>query len=118
MKPVKTSLEKFNADATGGVNLLRSNETYDVLDLNMEHLILSVTILHPGKETGGHEHEDKEEIYIFQEGTGKIQVGEHNFEVNAGDIITIPSKHFHKVWNTGETDLKFLAIFEKYERSE
>ena len=59
---------KINLDRGDGV-MVKSNETYDVIDnTNLDNLVVSKTILHPGKETGGHNHSGQEEVYIFTNG--------------------------------------------------
>ena len=102
--------------------VVKSNETYDVIDnTSLDNLVVSKTILHPGKETGGHFHKGQEEVYIFTHGTGKMEVGDKKFKVSEGDIILIPDGEFHKVWNTSEhagdfeypvCDLKFICVFD------
>ena len=57
--------------------LLRSTETYDVIDNHyLDTLTISKTVLHNGKSTSGHSHDEQEEIYIFLEGTGFIRIGD------------------------------------------
>ena len=93
--------------------VVKSNETYDVIDnTNLNNLIVSKTILHCGKETSGHNHSGQEEVYIFQEGSGKMVVGSNTHIVKNGDIVLIPDGDFHKVWNTQEEgDLEFICVF-------
>ena len=104
---------KINLDKGDGV-MVHSNETYDVIDnTNLNNLVVSKTILHPGKETGGHNHSGQEEVYIFQEGSGKMIVGSKTYNVKTGDIVLIPDGDFHKVWNTQEEgDLVFICVFD------
>ena len=104
---------KINLDGSDGV-MVHSNETYDVIDnTNLDNLVVSKTILHPGKETGGHNHSGQEEVYIFTEGSGKMVVGSDTHIVKEGDIVLIPDGAFHKVWNTsGVYDLIFICVFE------
>ena len=102
--------------------VIKSNETYDVIDnTNLDKLIVSKTVLHPGKETSGHNHSGQEEVYIFMRGTGKMIVGTKTYNVKAGDTILIPDGDFHKVWNLGEYDkdfkypvgdLEFICVFD------
>ena len=96
--------------------IVKSNETYDVIDnTNLKNLVVSKTILHAGKETGGHNHSGQEEVYIFMKGEGTMIVGTKTFEVKARDTILIPDGDFHKVWNTGfygEDDLEFICVFD------
>ncbi len=96
--------------------LAMSNERYNVYDLKMEHLTVSITELHPGKETRGHKHENIEEVYVCLEGAGDMEVDSERFRFEKGDIVTIPSGAFHRVYNTSKKEVRFLAVFEKYER--
>ena len=102
--------------------VIKSNKTYDVIDNdNLDKLIVSKTILHPGKETGGHNHSGQEEVYIFMKGEGKMVVGTKTYNVKAGDTILIPDGDFHKVWNTGgdeiSDDLKYGVTSVKPKRA-
>jgi mannose-6-phosphate isomerase-like protein (cupin superfamily) len=109
---MKISLKEFPEK----VKPIRDSDVYSVHDLPfLENLMVSMTILHPGKETGGHSHKEEEEVYIFLEGEGEMRLGEERFSVGEGDVVLIPENHFHKVFNTGGVDLKFLCVFEKYE---
>lgn len=111
---MKTNLEKFSEVSA----LVKSNETYDIYDLPMEHLIVSMTRLHAGKETRGHTHPgQQEEVYICMEGSGKLQIKDSEQLFGKYDIATIPIGAFHKVINNSKKDLVFLCVFEKYNRA-
>jgi mannose-6-phosphate isomerase-like protein (cupin superfamily) len=101
---------------TQKVEPVKNTEVYSIHDFPMEHLTVSMTVLHPHKETRGHSHDGIEEVYIFLKGSGLMQLGEDKFSVADGDLILIPSGYFHKVFNPIEKELEFLCIFEKYER--
>ena len=94
--------------------ILKQNETYTLLDnTSLKNLVASKTILHPGKNTTGHNHPGQEEVYHFISGTGYIVVGDKEISVEAGDIVLIPDAFFHKVWNTSEIeDLIFVCVFD------
>ncbi len=107
---------KIKLDKTDS-KVVKSNETYDVIDnTKLNNLVVSKTILHEGKETTGHFHKGQEEVYIFTEGSGVMQVGEEKFLVSKGSIVLIPDGEFHKVWNTSNykanNPLIFLCIFD------
>lgn len=96
--------------------LIRDNETYKVYDLTaLKDLNLSLTELNPGKETGGHSHKEADEVYIFIDGKGRMEIEEEIISVKGGDVVAIPGGKFHKVFNEGEDILSFWSIFEKYE---
>ncbi|MFO7872206.1 MAG: cupin domain-containing protein [Candidatus Undinarchaeales archaeon] len=109
---MKTNIDTFQED----VECVKSNERYDIHDYKTDKLIISMTVMKPHQETRGHDHEDVDEVYICTEGEGKMQVGEEELDFKKGDVITIPLGAFHKVFNPSDKELKFLAIFEKYER--
>jgi mannose-6-phosphate isomerase-like protein (cupin superfamily) len=108
---MKFSIEEF--EKAGKV--VRQNDVYTVIDVTkLAHLNVSLTILHPGKETGGHSHAGAEEVYNFAEGEGRMRLDGKEFQVKKGDIVIIPGGAFHKVFNTGRKDMKFVCVFEKY----
>lgn len=95
--------------------IVKRNDVYTVADVTeLEGLTVSLTVLHPGKETSGHSHGEAEEVYNFAEGSGEMKLGEKMFPVKKGDIVLIQKGIFHKVFNTGKEDLKFVCVFEKY----
>ena len=104
---------KIKLDKTDST-VIKSNETYDVIDnTNLDKLIVSKTILHPKKNTSGHNHSGQEEVYIFMWGRGKMVVDSKTYIVGEGDIVLIPDGAFHKVWNQDEMlDLEFICVFD------
>lgn len=103
---------KVNTNNIGG-RVIKANAVYTLVDnTDLENLVLSQTILHVNQNTNGHYHEGQEEVYFFMYGKGRMIVGEEEFEVEAGDIVLIPNGLFHKVFNTGWSDLVFNCVFQ------
>ena len=115
---------KIKMDQTDS-KVVKSNETYDVIDnTDLDNLVVSKTILHVGKETGGHNHSGQEEVYIFTKGKGTMIVGSKTYNIKEGDIVLIPDGDFHKVFNIGKyelggesiatnlNDLEFICVFD------
>jgi mannose-6-phosphate isomerase-like protein (cupin superfamily) len=103
---------KVTTNNIGG-QVVKANAVYTLRDnTELKNLVLSQTILHVAQNTNGHYHEGQEEVYFFMYGQGRMQVGDETFEVTASDIVLIKDGLFHKVWNTGESDLVFNCIFE------
>ena len=109
---MKTSLTGFSRKA----QLVKKSDRYEVYDLALESLVLSMTVLHPDKATTGHAHDDMEEVYLFVEGEGKIRLDSKEENVVAGDIVIVAKKVFHRVVNSGNGDLIFLCVSEKVPR--
>lgn len=112
-----------------GENLIKNDDRYVVTDLPMEGLVMSRTVLMPHKVTTGHKHDDTDEVYIFQQGTGFIVNKQHADSgwtdqelmpdstatlVNPGDVIAIPRGMFHQVINTSRQTMIFVSVFNNY----
>jgi len=63
----------------------------------------------PGGATSEHYHRTSEEIYLFTSGAGRMRLGDDQREVRTGDSVVIPPGVRHKLWNTGEGELKLLC---------
>lgn len=95
--------------------LVKQSDVYSVFDSPMDRLVVSMTVLHPGKHTSGHDHPGSEEVYFFVSGSGEMQLDKEKMSVKEGDIVKIPDGKFHKVFNMeGKMDLVFICVFEKY----
>jgi len=102
-----------------GLKQMRDTDVYTVTDNNyLANLTTSETVLHAGKNTSGHKHDGLDEVYMFTKGHGDIEIDQVRFSVEAGDIVHVKGGEFHKVFNTGTSDLIFVAIFQKYTRPE
>ena len=94
-------------------DIIKDNETYTLIDnTELKNLVVSSTVLKPSQHTNGHKHDGIEEVYIFQSGFGKMEVGKEKRDVRAGDTVIIPDGAFHKVYNdSSNEDFSFIAIF-------
>jgi len=74
----------------------------------------NVTTIPPGKRAFPfHNHRVNEEMFFILEGTGEIRLGENRHPIRAGDIIACPpggKQSAHQIINTGNIELKFLAV--------
>lgn len=103
---------KVHTNEIGG-EVVKANAVYTLYDnKTLNNLVLSQTILHVSQNTNGHYHQGQEEVYFFMYGKGSMQVGNDLYEVQGGDIVLIPDGLFHKVWNTGPSDLVFNCVFD------
>jgi mannose-6-phosphate isomerase-like protein (cupin superfamily) len=107
---IKRNLEHPEVKAT---RYLAHDEGVAHFILDSRHLqtlmFLAHASLNPGKKLMGHV-DPMEEIYVIQNGRGRIQVGKETREVKPGDAIHIPVGHFHELTNTGEEELTLLVV--------
>jgi oxalate decarboxylase/phosphoglucose isomerase-like protein (cupin superfamily) len=102
-----------------GGEIVKDNETYLLKDnKTLKNLVVSSTMLHPGKRTNGHSHDGQEEVYNFVSGKGMMQLTDKNgntstFSVGPGDVVLIEDGVYHRVFNDTETEpLYFVCVFD------
>lgn len=72
-----------------------------------------MTVVPPGKRAYPyHAHLVNEEMFFILEGEGQLRHSDETWIVKAGDIICCPvgREHPHEITNTGDSDLKYLAV--------
>ena len=108
---------KIEGNFEVGGEIVKQDERYVVRDnRTLKNLILSSTRLNPGKETTGHRHKGQEEVYMFVEGTGEMLLDNNRFSIKAGDVVLIEDGVFHRVYNTSDSELYFVCVFDGQRR--
>lgn len=96
-----------------GGSIVKDNDTYQLRDnTTLNNLVLSSTDLKPGKSTNGHKHPGQEEVYYFVSGTGEMELDDHKFNVQGGDVVLVKDGVFHRVHNKSQTSLYFVCVFD------
>ena len=96
-----------------GGEIVKQDDRYTVIDnTKLNNLIVSSTMLTAHKSTTGHRHAGQEEVYIFVQGSGQMELDHKIFDVTAGDTVLIEDGVFHKVHNTTDFGLKFICVFD------
>jgi oxalate decarboxylase/phosphoglucose isomerase-like protein (cupin superfamily) len=70
-------------------------------------------VLEPGEAPPLHVHDDAEQVFFIQKGTGILQVGKasrRDFQVKPGDLVRIPPHTPHCIRSTGKETLIYLSI--------
>jgi mannose-6-phosphate isomerase-like protein (cupin superfamily) len=73
---------------------------------------VSSTHLNAGKSTTGHRHAGQEEVYVFVNGKGQMELDHTVFAIEAGDTVLIKDNVFHKVHNNTDFGLEFICVFD------
>lgn len=102
----------IKGDLSGTV--VKKSDVYTVIDnTHLNNLVVSKTVLHPGKATSGHKHPGQEEVYHFIYGEGNMLLDGVATAVRQGDIVLVEDGVHHKVQNTSEIDdLVFVCVFD------
>lgn len=82
--------------------------------LGAQKLGYNITAVPPGKRAfPPHSHRFNEEMFVVLEGAGEVRIGETVYPVQRGDIVALltgGAETAHVVTNTGNTELKYLAV--------
>ncbi len=76
---------------------------------NAANQSLAEAVVPPGQQTIAHFHRRSEEIYLFTEGAGRMQLGDQERRVRAGDCVVIPPGVAHGLWADAERPLVLLC---------
>lgn len=74
----------------------------------------NITAIPPGKRAfPSHSHRFNEEMFVVLEGSGEVSIGKQTYPLRQGDIVALLTggpETAHVVTNTGDTELKYLAV--------
>ena len=69
---------------------------------NAQNQSLAQATVPAGGDTIEHYHRATEEIYYFTRGSGRMRLGDEEFDVVAGDCVVIAPGVRHKLWASDE----------------
>ncbi len=75
-------------------------------------------MIQPGKAGDYHVHYDREQVYYFTEGSGKMNIDEVIYDVKKGDAVCVPTTSYHHMINDTDDWLVHLIISGKHESLE
>jgi len=77
----------------------------------------NITAVPPGKRAfPPHNHQVNEEMFVVLEGNGEVRIGNVTYPIRPGDIVACVAggkEVAHVVTNTGNVELKYLAVSTK-----
>lgn len=79
--------------------------------LGLTSMELSVNKTRPGTGmTFFHRHKQNEEVYIFIQGEGEMQIDDQRILVQEGTVVRVDPDARRAWWNTGTQDLVYFVI--------
>jgi mannose-6-phosphate isomerase-like protein (cupin superfamily) len=75
------------------------------------HLQLVLMTLQPGDEIGEEVHEDRDQFFRIEEGSGAIDIDGVANKVEGDFAVIVPAGARHNVRNTGTTPLRLYTIY-------
>lgn len=75
------------------------------------HLQLVLMSLGPGEDIGEEVHEDTDQFFRLEEGSGVISIDGHESRAESGTAIVVPAGARHNIRNTGVTPMKLYTVY-------
>lgn len=101
-------MKGFNANIE---QLTLENNNFRKVLYTSTHMQLVLMSLLPGEEIGEEIHDENDQFFRFEQGTGECIIDGNKYPVTDGDVIIIPSGAKHNVINTGANSLKMYTIY-------
>ena len=101
MKGFKANIEKETLD----------NDNFRKVLYTGKHLQLVLMSLKPGEEIGEEIHQNNDQFFRFESGTGKCTIDENNYHITEGDVIVVPAGTKHNIINTSDEPFKMYTIY-------
>ena len=76
-----------------------------------QHTQLVLMSLKSGEDIGKEVHNNVDQFFRFEAGTGKVIIGNEEYEVKDGDVIIVPAGSEHNIINIGSGDLKLYSLY-------
>jgi len=102
MKGFKSNIEKDTLENTNFRKVLYTGK----------HLQLVLMSLKAGEDIGEETHQNVDQFFRFESGTGKCIIDGNEYKVKDGDVIIVPAGAKHNIINTDSTaELKIYTIY-------
>jgi mannose-6-phosphate isomerase-like protein (cupin superfamily) len=88
------------------------NDSFRQVRYTSKHFQLVLMALKPKEEIGFEIHEENDQFFRFESGTGQVVIDERTAELSDGDCVIVPAGAKHNIINTSETEfLKFYTLY-------
>jgi mannose-6-phosphate isomerase-like protein (cupin superfamily) len=91
--------------------LTLANKNFRKVLYTGENLQLVLMTLKPGEEIGEEVHEDKDQFFRFESGTGEVRINGKKKAVEDGIAVIVPAGALHNVINTGDESLTMYTLY-------
>ena len=88
-----------------------ANEDFRRVLYTGKHLQLVLMTLQPGEEIGAEVHEDRDQFFRFEEGSGAVDIDGVANPVEDDFAVIVPAGARHNVRNTGDKPLRFYTLY-------
>jgi mannose-6-phosphate isomerase-like protein (cupin superfamily) len=76
-----------------------------------KHLQLVLMALQPGEEIGEEVHEDRDQFFRIEGGSGEVLIDGKRTPIKGDDAIIVPAGARHNLFNTGDALLTLYTLY-------
>ena len=91
--------------------LTTENDNFRKVLYTGQYLQLVLMTLKPGEEIGAEVHEDHDQFFRVEEGSGQVVIDDNTYPIKDDDAIIVPAGARHNVINNGTGPLKFYTLY-------
>ena len=88
-----------------------ANEDFRRVLYTSNHLQLVLMTLQPGEEIGEEVHDDRDQFFRVEEGTGEVRIDGKPSSIEDDYAVIVPAGARHNVINTGDVPLKLYTLY-------
>lgn len=92
-------------------DLTMENKNYRKVIYTAKNLQLVLMTLRPGEEIGVEVHQNIDQFFRFEGGSGKVVINGKENIVKEDDAVIVPAGATHNVKNTGKILLQFYTLY-------
>jgi mannose-6-phosphate isomerase-like protein (cupin superfamily) len=91
--------------------LTEENTDYRRVLYTGKYVQLVLMSLKPGEEIGAEVHEDRDQFFRVEKGSGEVHIEGVRTSVKSDDAIIVPAGARHNVVNTGNEPLRLYTVY-------
>ncbi|MFH1426319.1 MAG: cupin domain-containing protein [Candidatus Kerfeldbacteria bacterium] len=92
--------------------LTEENDNFRKVLYTSKHSQLVLMALKPSEDIGMEVHDENDQFFRFESGTGKVVIDGNEYDVKDGDAVVVPTGAEHNVINTSDSEpLKMYTIY-------
>lgn len=91
--------------------LTKDNENFRKVLYTGKHLQLVLMSLEPGEEIGEEVHEDHDQFFRIEGGSGEVLIDGVKTPIKDDDAVIVPAGASHNVINTGDQRLTLYTLY-------
>lgn len=91
--------------------LTEENNNFREVLYTGKNIQLVLMAIQPGEEIGEEVHDDRDQFFRFETGSGEVWIDDVANQIKADDGVIVPAGSKHNVVNTGSEPLRLYTVY-------